>query len=120
MFGQSILHQVTVRDGRAFQIDVTGPPPLHVSAWKVLHGTKVNPGGGGGGFVHIRIQFFSAAPRLYCYQGACNSLAIGTEENSEIVRSTYLSPSLKRAYVSFSLQFSLSTPWGDDFGCSNG
>jgi hypothetical protein len=63
----------------------------------------------GGGLLHIRIQFFSVAPRLYCYQGAWDSLAIGTEENYEIVRSTYLSPSLKHAYVSFSFHFSLST-----------
>jgi hypothetical protein len=58
-----------------------------------------------------------------------NSLAIGTEENSEIVGSTYLSPNLKFAYGIF-LRFFLSTLlsllnitlelWGDDFGCSNG
>lgn len=64
--------------------------------------------GGGGPFPHQN-PGFSVAPRLYCYhEGARNSLAIGTEENSEIVRSTYLSPSLKFAYVSFCLRFSLS------------
>ena len=73
---------------------------------KVLHGTKVNRGGGGAS--QHQNQVFSVAARLFCYQGAWNSLAIGSEENSEIVCSTYLSPSLKFAYVSSSLHFFLS------------
>jgi hypothetical protein len=57
--------------------------------------------GGGGAFPHQNSGFV-VATRLYCYhEGAWNYLAIGTEENSEIVRSTYLSPSLKFAYGTF-------------------
>ena len=65
---------------------------------------------GGGGAFSTSEPWFSPSARLYCYhEGAWNFLAVRTEENSEIVRSTYLSPSLKLVYVSFSLHFSLST-----------
>jgi hypothetical protein len=73
MFGCGILHQVTVRNVGASQLDVV--PPL---ACQYAEGpSRV----GGGGSSTSESSFFSVAPRLYCYhEGAWNSLAVGTEE----------------------------------------
>ena len=78
------------------------PPPLHISTRKVLYGW-----GEGGGLLPHQNPGFLRRPRLYCY-GAWNFWAIGTKGNSEIVRSTHLSPSLNFAYVSFEPHISLS------------
>ena len=56
MFRRGILYQVTVRKGRAFQLDATGPP-LRVSTQNVLRGWR-------GEAFTTSIQVFSVGPRV--------------------------------------------------------
>jgi hypothetical protein len=93
MFGWGILYQVTVRNVRSSQLDVPPRPPC-----MSVRGRSFTGGGRKGAFTTSESSFSPLSPRLYCYdEGAWNSLAVWTEENFEIVRSTYLSPSLKFA-----------------------
>lgn len=98
-----------VRNGRAFQLEVTGPPCMSVCG-RSFTGPRSIVGGRVGPF-HIRIQVFLRRPPTLLSPRGCLEFfghSVGTEENSEIVRSTYLSPSRSSlTYLSHSIFSSL-------------
>jgi hypothetical protein len=91
MFGCGILHQVTVRNVGASQLDVV--PPL---ACQYAEGPS-RVGGGGGALPHQNPVFSPLPPGSIVTTRALGILWLLGQKNSEIVRSTYLSPSLKFA-----------------------